>query len=43
MIGTIVLLIFIEIILRPRLDITKEKKLLLWYRSREGRKYIVLF
>lgn len=43
MIGIIVLLIFIEIILRPRLDITKENKLLLWYTSREGRKYIVLF
>lgn len=39
MITTILIVIFIELILRPRLDVTKEKDVLLWY-GRNKRNYI---
>lgn len=42
-IVTILIILFlIEIFLKPRLDFTREKKLLLWYGKRT-RNYIVLF
>lgn len=36
------LILVIEIIFKPRLDVTVEKKLLLWY-GRKVRNFIVLF
>ena len=38
----IVLAIVIEINFVPRLDYTRNHKLLLWYNCKKGRKYIVL-
>lgn len=39
MIATILIAIFIELIFRPRIDVTKEKDVLLWY-GRNKRNYI---
>lgn len=39
MIATILIVIFIELIFRPRIDVTKEKDVLLWY-GRNKRNYI---
>jgi hypothetical protein len=39
MITTILIVIFIELIFRPRIDVTKEKDILLWY-GRNKRNYI---
>lgn len=41
-IPIIILIIGIEIFIKPRLDFTRDKKLLLWY-GRKYRNYIVLF
>lgn len=41
LISLSILLIGIELFLKPRLDYTREKKLLLWY-GRKVRNYIVL-
>jgi len=41
MIPFIIFLILIEIIFKPRLDITEQKALLLWY-GRKIRNYIIL-
>jgi len=40
-IAFVLFIIGVEIILKPRLDWTREKKLLLWY-GRKNRDYIVL-
>lgn len=42
MITTILITIFIELIFRPRIDITKEKNVLLWY-GKNKRKFIILY
>jgi len=42
MIEIILILIFIELIFSPRVDITKNKDVLLWY-GKTKRKYIKLF
>ena len=42
MIPFLVAIILIEIFFKPRLDYTRERKLLLWY-GRKVRNYIVLF
>jgi len=41
MIPAIIIIILIEIFLKPRLDITEQKALLLWY-GRKIRNYIIL-
>jgi hypothetical protein len=41
MISLIIFLILIEIIFKPRLDITEQKAVLLWY-GRKVRNYIIL-
>jgi hypothetical protein len=41
MIPLIILLILIELIFKPRLDITEQKALLLWY-GRRVRNYVIL-
>lgn len=38
----LIMLFFVEITIYPRLDFTREKKLLLWFGKR-NRKYIVIF
>jgi len=38
----LVIIIVIEVAFYPRLDYTREHKLLLWYSTPKGRKYIVL-
>jgi hypothetical protein len=40
-IGILIFAILIEVVFKPRLDITIDKKLLLWY-GRRKRNYIVL-
>jgi len=42
MIKLILIIILIELIFRPRIDITKNQDILLWY-GRSKRKYIKLF
>ncbi len=39
--GIIILILLIEQIFRPRLDYTREQKLLLWY-GRNKRKFIII-
>ena len=41
MIVLLIILLLGEILFRPRLDVTREKELLLWY-GRRKRKYIKL-
>jgi len=41
-IAFVVVILLIEIIFKPRLDLTRERKLLLWY-GRKRRDYIELF
>jgi len=42
MIQFIITVILIELLFKPRLDFTREKKLLIWY-GRRIRNYVVLF
>lgn len=39
----IIVLLFIEFLFKPRIDITIDKKILLWYGRSLKRKYFILF
>jgi hypothetical protein len=39
----LIILLIIEFLFKPRIDITKDKKILLWYGTSFKRKYFVIF
>lgn len=39
----LIIFLIIEFLFKPRIDITKDKKILLWYGKSLKRKYIILF
>lgn len=39
----IIVLLFIEFLFKPRIDVTRDKKILLWYGRSLKRKYFILF
>lgn len=41
-IGVLGTMLFTDIVFRPRFDVTKENKLILWYTSGDNRKWIFI-